>query len=64
MNCGVDCRHSLDVAMLWLWHRLAGAAPIRPLAWELPYVTGVALKKNNNIKRPEKIGQRLENDIY
>ena len=22
--------------LLWLWHRLAAVAPIRPLAWELP----------------------------
>ena len=22
--------------LLWLWHRLAAAAPILPLAWELP----------------------------
>ena len=39
-------------AMLWLWCRLAAAAPIRPLAWEFPYATGVALKgkkiKNKN----------------
>ena len=30
---------------LWLWHRLATAAPIQPLAWELPYAVGVALIK-------------------
>ena len=30
--------------MLWLWYRLAAAAPIQLLAWELPYATGVALK--------------------
>ena len=24
----------------WLWHRPAAAAPIRPLAWELPYAAG------------------------
>ena len=34
-----------DLALLWLWCRLAAVAPIRPLAWELPYATGVALKK-------------------
>ena len=33
-----------DLALLWLWHRLA-MAPIQPLAWELPYVVGAALKK-------------------
>ena len=26
-----------DPALLWLWHRLAAAAPTGPLAWELPY---------------------------
>ena len=36
--------------MLWLWHRPAAAALIRPLAWEPPYAMGVALKKNNNNK--------------
>ena len=30
--------------MLWLWHRPAAAALIRPLAWELPYAAGMALK--------------------
>ena len=29
----------------WLWCKLAAAGPIRPLAWELPYATGVVLKK-------------------
>ena len=28
-----------------MWHRLAAAAAIQPLAWELPYDLGVALKK-------------------
>ena len=31
--------------MLWLWRRPAATAPIRPLAWEHPYATGVALKR-------------------
>jgi len=30
---------------VWLWHRLAAGAPIRPLAWEPPYATGEALKR-------------------
>ena len=30
---------------LWLWHRPAAVAPIQPLAWELPYVMGAALKR-------------------
>ena len=41
-----------DLALLWLWCRLAATAPIGPLAWEPPYAVRVALKskskKNNN----------------
>ena len=44
VSCGVGCRHSLDPALLWLWHRLAAAAPIQPLAWELSYAPSMALK--------------------
>jgi len=28
----VDCRQSLNPALLWLWRRLAAVAPIGPLA--------------------------------
>ena len=34
-----------------LWHRSAAAAPIQPLAWELTYATGVALKRNQKKKK-------------
>ena len=34
-----------DPVLLWLWCRLAAAALIRPLTWELPYAAQVALKK-------------------
>ena len=34
---------------LWLWCRLAAAALIQPLAWELLYATGVAIKKQSKI---------------
>ena len=33
MSCGVGHRYGLDLAFLWLWHRLAAAALIQPLAW-------------------------------
>ena len=36
--------------LLWLWRRLAAAAPIQPLAWELPYATGAALNKQKRKK--------------
>ena len=45
MSCGVGRRCGSDLALLWLWCRPAAAAPIRPLAWELPYAAGVALKR-------------------
>ena len=45
MNCGVGCRLSLDLALLWLWHRPAAGAPIGPLARKLPYAESAALKK-------------------
>ena len=34
-----------DPELLWLWCRTAATALLQPLAWELPYATGDALKK-------------------
>ena len=42
-------RCSLALALLWLWHRSAAVAPIRPLAWELPYAAGATLKRKKKI---------------
>ena len=42
MSCDVGHRRGLDLALLWLWYRLAATAQIRPLAWELVYATGAA----------------------
>ena len=39
-----------DPALLWLWCRLAVAAMIQPLAWELPYAADVALKRKRERK--------------
>ena len=51
MSCGAGCRRGSDSELLWLWCRLAAVALIRPLAWERPYATGVALKtKKANLK--------------
>ena len=44
----------LGSGILWLWHRPAAVALIRPLAWELPYAVGAALKKKKKKKRKEK----------
>ena len=38
----------LGSGMVWLWHGLAAAALIGPLAWELPYAVGTALKRQKN----------------
>ena len=46
----MGCRHGSDLALLWLWHRLAAATLIQPLAWELPYASGMALKSKNSNK--------------
>ena len=45
MSCDVDQGLGSDLALLWLWCKLAAAAPIQPLAWEPPYARGVGLKK-------------------
>ena len=44
VSCGIGHRCRLDLVLLWLWCRPAAAAPIRPLAWELPYATGSSLE--------------------
>ena len=51
MGCGVGQRHSSDPMLLWLWLwcRPVATAPIGPLAWELPYAVGAALKKTKLI---------------
>ena len=53
MSCGVGHRHSMDLLLQWLWCRPAAAALIRPLAWELPYAMGVALKKDKKREKKE-----------
>ena len=40
-----------DLALLWLWCRPAAVALIRPLAWELPYAIGAALKRKKEKKK-------------
>ena len=45
LSCDAGHRCDSDPAWLWLWCRPAAVAPIRPLTWELPYATGVALKR-------------------
>ena len=54
VSCGVGGRHGLDLVLLWLWCRQASVAPIGPVAWEPPYATGVALKKQKKQKTKNK----------
>ena len=54
MSFGVGCRCGWDLVLLWLWYRLAAAALIRPLAWELPCATDVALKTKTKEKKRKK----------
>ena len=46
--------------MLWLWRRLAAVALIHLLAWEPPYATGLALKRQKTPppKKKKKKGDR------
>ena len=43
----IGCRYGWDLVLLWVWCRPAVAASIQPLAWELLYIIGAALKKEN-----------------
>ena len=45
MSCGAGHRHGSDLALLWLWSRLAAAALIRPQAREPPHAASAALKR-------------------
>ena len=44
MSCGVRCRRDSDLALLWLWYRLAAVAPIGPLAWELVKIQNLGVR--------------------
>ena len=41
-------KSGVAVAVAWL----AGAAQIRPLAWELPYAAGMTIKRKQTNKKP------------
>ena len=54
MSCGVGRRYGSDLALLWLWCRLAATGPIGPLAWEPPYAAGTALERQKDGKQKQK----------
>ena len=51
VSCGVGRVHGWDPPWLWLWYRPAAATLIGPIAWEPPYVAGVALKRPKTKKK-------------
>ena len=51
VSCGLGHRCSLDRVLLWLWHRPAATALIRPLAWEPPYAAGAAQEMAKKTKK-------------
>ena len=51
----VGCRLASDLALLWLWRRLAATAPIQPLATELLYALAVALKRTTTTKKTKNL---------
>ena len=53
MSCGVGCRGSSDLALLWLLWGPAAVALIEPLAWEPSYALGAALKTHTHKNRIE-----------
>ena len=57
MSCGVGCRCGSDLTLLWLWLWMAAAAPIQPLAWELPHAMSAALKSKTNKQTNKKTHQ-------
>ena len=59
MSCGVGHRCGSDLALLWLWRRLAAAAPIHPLAWEIPYAASLAQKAKKKEKKKKRFIQAI-----
>ena len=60
MSCGIGHKCYSDPTLLWLWCRPAAAAPIRPLAWELLYASGVPLKSKKKKKKERKEEREIE----
>ena len=63
MSCGVGHRYGSDLMLLWLWRRQATTALIRPLAWELPYDVGAALKSKKKKKKKKDFSSMFPFDL-
>ena len=55
VSCGVGCRCSSALALLWLWHRPAAVVLIGLPAWERPYATGAAQKAKKKKRKENRI---------
>ena len=55
MSYGVEHRPGSDLALLWLWCRLAAVVPIRSLAWKSPYAPGASLKRQKDKNKNKNI---------
>ena len=62
MSYGVDCRRGLDLVLLWLWRRPVATASIRSLAWEPPYASGAALKRQNKTNKQKQKKKERKNE--
>ena len=54
----------MDPTLLWLWRPLADVALIPPLARELPYVKGSALKSKKAKKQKKKKKKRIKKNLF
>ena len=64
MSCGVGRRYNSDSMFLLLWLKPAAVVLIQPLAWELPYASGVALERKNKNLLIKKIKYGTNQPIY
>ena len=51
------CRSKMQLrsGVLWLWHKPAVVAPIRPLAWQFLYAAGADLKRQKDKKSKDTV---------
>ena len=64
MSCYVGLGCGSDLALLWLWHRLAVTDLIQPLAWEPPYAVGAALKRQEKKMHLTEVSNLKPSCIY
>ena len=54
MSSGIGHRRGFDLVLLWLWRRPVATALIQPLAWEPPYASDLALKRQKQTNKNKK----------